>query len=181
MKDYVPFDIYYWLRLLRNLKIDYSMKSHSALPLDERLSKQKELFSIEPTIENNPQEDDLLENIIEEKRIFFGKEINKLDLFQKYRLQINFELKYWIDYAIMSYRSLIYNLDLWPRGYNSMIEKRRIHLERICNTLEQEKRREITSCWKDMLTVTRDLRAILREYMELSIRKRIVRGDRNRF
>ena len=178
MKEYVSFDIDYWLSIKENSLLNNKGKMFSKTDLEHILDKRRShnLFTENTLKEHNSKDEDFLENIIEERRRFLVGEIKKLDFFQKVRLRISQELKYRIDYDIIYHKNLIYELDLWPRGYNSMIEKRRIHLEKIQNTLEQEKRREETNFWTDILTVTRDLRTLLREYVELMIRKRIVQN-----
>jgi len=178
MKEYLPFDINYWLSIKENSLLNNKGKTSSEIDLENILENRQphNSFTENALKKHNSKDEDLLETIIEERRKFLVKSIGQLDFFHQERIHINSELKYKIDYAIMYYNNLIYDLDLWPRGYNSMIEKRRIHLEKICNTLEQEKRQEKTNCWSDIITVTRDLRVLLKEYVELMIRKRIVQN-----
>jgi len=179
MKEYVPFNVNYLIRFskLKNISSDIAKNIQTDITLDEVLNRQMNESSLKRSEkENNPEKEDFLETIINERRRFLVGAIKQLGFFHQERKRISDELKYKIDYATTYYKNLLYELDFWPRGYNSMVENRRIHLEKIHNNLEQEKRQEETSCWRDILNVSRDMRSLLREYMELMIRRRIVQN-----
>ena len=200
MKEYIPFDIDYWKKLVKNSLL-VNIKNQNNTPSeqnlehilkDKRIEKSMLIKSINENINNkitnknlisnnnskniDVNNKDFLENIIEERRRFLVREISQLDFFIKEREKISYDINYNIDYAILCYSELIGELDFWKRGYNSGVEKRRMHLEKLCSTLENEKRQEEISRWRDILSVTRDTRILLKEYMELMIRRRIIQN-----
>ena len=176
MKEYVTFDISYWHRISKDLPPMIMGKKSSDISLDNKLEDRSlAIPSLDKPVDGNDSaKGNFLEEIIGERLNFLSSSISQLEFLHYERIRVSNKIKLRIEYSIMYYKYLIYELDLWPRGYNSVIEKRRIHLERIRNLLGQEKRKEITACWSDILNVTRDLRIVLKEYIELHIRKRIV-------
>lgn len=176
MKEYIPFDLSYWLKLSKGLSLNKQEEKQPEITLDNFLeARQPSVSKLESlSATNDPENADILESIIEDKRRFLAGLIEQFHFFYQKRIQISIRLHHSIEYSIMYYKYLAYGLNLWPRGYNSAVEKRHIHLEKIRNILEQEKRREDTACWRDLLAVSRDLKTLLKEYMELLIRKRII-------
>jgi len=184
MKEYVPFDISYWLRISNNSYASASIPvitpiiSLSDITLEKvvesKYSQQQtsRLSSSRPCQEK--ENEDLLESIIEDRRSFLANSIKQLDAFQKERIRLSSYLKYRIEYYVSYHKTLIYELDFWERGGNSMVEKRRMHLEKISVALRQEKRQEEISCWRDIVMVSKDIRILLKEYIELSIKKRVL-------
>lgn len=176
MKEYVPFDPNYWFSLTGGWKHTSVQKKIDSSELEKALKRITQDEPIKPALKtvSHSQSGDLLESILEARGAFLSQEIGKLKELQGRRIDLSQSIQESIEYALTYHKNIIYELDLWPRGSNSAVEKRRIHLERIRDGLNQEKRREAVSVWKDVFSVNRDLRMVMKEYVELMVRKRLI-------
>ena len=133
MKEYVPFDPNYWFSVKGSWK---SMAIKNARPYSELEESIESIVAIKPAQLDSKsnfdsQSGDLLESILEARGAFLSQEIGKLKELQSRRIDLSQSIQESIEYALTYHKNLIYELDFCPRGSNSAIESRRIHLERV--------------------------------------------------
>lgn len=170
MKKYVLIDNRYWQYIAKpQVPVSQRESFYSAVPTDFL-----DYLRPPPPAE---KEADVLESILEERSRFLAGSISQFSFFHKERLRISRNLQDKLDYDIAQNQSLIFELDFWPLGTESIVESRRSQLENIQTSLEQEKRREEVSCWNDLLKVAQDVQSVLREYVELQIRTKLLQTE----
>ena len=166
MKNYVPVDVSYWTKTSKQ----GSQNSHNKNSLIIHNSSLPEY-----------KEDGLLEILIGERERFLEGAINQLNQFSQERKHIDNLNVDDIENKIVYLNNRILDLQFWPMGMHPgtslIVERRRSELEKSIERLEQEKRREKTACWNDLLKVTKDIHVLVKEYVELMIRKHIVLND----
>jgi hypothetical protein len=80
-----------------------------------------------------------------------------------------------IDQAMCAQKELLYQSA--PHGSSTFTigdPKRRAQIERELSALEAEKRKETTAAWKDVATLQKELRELLREKLEEEQRQRVM-------
>ena len=88
---------------------------------------------------------------------------------------------YQIDYQIRECASSLSEFNCWGLGYNTGVDKKRNHLERMLSDLRKERRGTELRCWQDIVALRKDLRDTLSEYKNIIRRGRMLQtsGDRN--
>ena len=88
---------------------------------------------------------------------------------------------YQIDYQIRECAFSLSEFRFWGIGYNTGVDKKRNHLERMLSDLRKERRATELRCWEDIVSLRKDLRDTLSEYKDILRRGRILEkfGDRN--
>jgi hypothetical protein len=88
---------------------------------------------------------------------------------------------YQIDYQIRECASSLSEFNRWGLGYNTGVDKKRNHLERMLSDLRKERRGTELRCWQDIVALRKDLRDTLNEYKDVIRRGRMLQasGDRN--
>ncbi len=123
---------------------------------------------------NSGDGDGFLDIVLSSKSKVLTDSISLFQDFRDERQKMSDLIRRDIEYSLMYLSMDISGLDFWPGGVNSAADSRRIHLERLSRDLEQERWREEKDCWNDMLSVSRSLHDLLKEYADLEIRKRII-------
>ena len=171
MKEYIPLDIDYLLKTVKDEKQSYK----SLERVLENLNPNNSSISNPEESSSKQSSDDVLETILNKRKEFLSDSINQLNSFQQQRLQLSNHLQKSIEYYAMCQTNLILEIKSWNNGDNTAIDMRRGHLEKIRHQLQQEKRNESVQCWRDILKVDREIRELLKGYMELSIKERILK------
>lgn len=88
---------------------------------------------------------------------------------------------YQIDYQIRECASSLSEFDRWGLGYNTGVDKKRNHLERMLSDLRKERRATELRCWEDIVALRKDLRETLTEYKDIIRRGRMLQtsGGKN--
>jgi len=74
---------------------------------------------------------------------------------------------YQIDYQIRECAFSLAEFNSWGVGYNTGVDKKRNHLERMLNDLRKERRAAELRCWEDVVALRKDMREALAEYKEI--------------
>lgn len=74
---------------------------------------------------------------------------------------------YQIDYQIRECAFSLAEFNSWGVGYNTGVDKKRNHLERMLNDLRKERRATELRCWEDIVALRKDMREALTEYKEI--------------
>jgi hypothetical protein len=88
---------------------------------------------------------------------------------------------YQIDYQIRECASWLSEFNRWGLGYNTGVDKKRNHLERMLSDLRKERRATELRCWEDIVALRKDLRDTLTEYKDVIRRGRMLQtsGGKN--
>jgi len=91
---------------------------------------------------------------------------------------------YQIDYQIRECASSLAEFNRWGLGYNTGVDKKRNHLERMLSDLRKERRATELRCWDDIVALRKDMRNTLSEYKDILRRGRLLQtsggGNGNR-
>jgi hypothetical protein len=125
---------------------------------------------------------------IEPFDVYFSDKIDSLrDSIQQVSTEITtrhefaYKFLYQIDYQIRECASSLAEFRHWGLGYNTGVDKKRNHLERMLADLRKERRATELRCWEDIVALRKDLRDTLTEYKDIIRRGRMLQtsGDRN--
>ena len=120
--------------------------------------------------------------------IYFGEKLNSLrdtidQISQENTTRHEFanSFLYQIDYQIRECAFSLSEFHSWGIGYNTGVDKKRNHLERMLNDLRKERRATELRCWEDIVALRKDMREALTEYKDILRRGSMLRtsGDAN--
>lgn len=161
---YLLFNPHYWQTVGKNYD---SLNSG----LEYILNIDKKTFEVQKSRSSNNQ----IESLFKNRLGSLSREIQKIfDLLQE-RIRLNRHLNNRFDHAVLSYKDIQHNLDFWASNINQVVEQQRSNLDKICVGIEKERNKEERDCWQDFVSLSRDLRALLREYSELKIKNELLK------
>lgn len=135
---------------------------------------EKEIPATDIFGDRNSQQDPI-EGFVRDKLIIIEAAINQVLGEIEQREQLLTELLEDIDAQICIQKEMFFRIA--PYGSSAITEgdpKRRVAIEGMLASLETEKRREQASAWKDIASLKRELRELLREYNEEKRKQRVI-------
>jgi len=120
--------------------------------------------------------------------VYFGEKLSSLrdtidqiseEITTRHDFASNF--LYQIDYQIRECAFSLSEFNSWGIGYNTGVDKKRNHLERMLNDLRKERRATELRCWEDIVAIRKDMRETLTEYKGILRRGSMLQtsGDTN--
>jgi hypothetical protein len=148
------------------IDLDYErfVKPKRKKDLNEALVKPEDIYP-----KNEPQHEatDFIENRMKDLK---GKidQINKeINLRFEMKNQFDEQMEYQLSRATFS----LGQFKFWGLGYNTGVDVKRNMLEKQLVDFRKEKRRTELQCWEDIISLRKELRAVIEEYKMLARRR----------
>lgn len=149
-------------------------------PFEEEKPEEKNMINRELLIE-----DDLIEPYEKPKttlesffldRIYpLKKDIEELRKEINVRFKLNYHFLEEIQQQILTAETSLKEFRFWGVGYNTGVDVKRNHIERILSNLKTERRRLKLRCWEDLISLRKELRKKQDEYSLAKSREKIVK------
>lgn len=98
------------------------------------------------------------------KKRFAAKSVQEILELIYERQDIKLTMEQGIDNDRCNLGTQLLEIGDWQTGANSQLDKTRNQIERNIMALDQEKRREETACWRDVIRLKGELREAMREF-----------------
>jgi hypothetical protein len=141
---------------------------HYLPALDGRLFGEQIESRPEPS-EFSDKSKDPLDNFFQAKRVNLVRSVEEISDLIDHRERIRERNLYAIALGECELLTKLHNLEPWYLGTDPVIDKRKAVLERELLEFDRQKRIEVTSAWKDVLTLKGELRSFTQDlYKEQS-------------
>ena len=144
-------------------EIEVVLESKKAQDLIEELSEKPELARPEDRITFFEGLDDFFTEKLKNLR----STIDDISTEITNRHEFTRKFLYEIDYQITSTACSLGEFKFWGIGYNTGVDKKRNHLERILVELRKKRRATELRAWEDIIALRKEMRGALTEYKDI--------------